>query len=79
VLDVPFAMRSAATAGGARWDADHGVFVYRGATLPSSLHAFRAAPYSWERRVERELNDDAPAAPSKPAGDITLRRTSARR
>ena len=43
VLDVPFSMRSAATAGGARWDADHGVFVYRGATLPGSLHAFRAA------------------------------------
>ena len=30
VLDVPFAMRGVAAASGARWDADHGVFVWSG-------------------------------------------------
>lgn len=72
-LDVPFAMRAQATAGGARWDADHGVFVYRGAALPAALRPFAASAYSWERHVERLLNDDPPLAASKPSADITLR------
>jgi hypothetical protein len=72
-LDVPFAMRSLATAAGARWDESHGVFVYRGAALPESLRPFRAQPYSWERAVEREINEDAPAPPSVPHAEITLR------
>ena len=73
VLDVPFAMRAQATAGGARWDADNGVFVFRGATLPASLHPFRAVAYSWERHVEQNLNDETAPPPSKPTGNITLR------
>lgn len=72
VLDVPFAMRAVASAGGARWDADCGAFVYRGATLPPSLEAFVPAPYSWERHVERELRGDA-VTPSRPTGSIVLR------
>ena len=36
-LDVPFSMRALATASGARWEADHGVFVYRGESLPAGL------------------------------------------
>ncbi len=72
-LDVPFAMRAQATAGGARWDADHGVFVYRGDSLPVALRPFRAAPYSWERHVERTLNDDPDPVASKPSGDVTPR------
>jgi hypothetical protein len=73
VLDVPFAMRAQATAGGARWDADHGVFVYRGPALPTALAPFRPTAYSWERHVESDLNDEPSAAPSKPAGEIVLR------
>src|SRR4051812_25904332 len=73
VIDVPFEMRAAATASGARWDADHGVFVFRGDALPKALEAFRAAPYSWERRVEAELNDEADPVASKPAATITPR------
>jgi hypothetical protein len=73
VLDVPFAMRAQATAGGARWDADHGVFVYRGATLPAALAPFRPTAYSWERHVESELNGESAAKPSKPDGEIVLR------
>ncbi len=72
-LDVPFAMRATATAHGARWDADHGVFVFRGERLPDGLAPFRAAPYSWERSVERELNDEPAPAPSKPTGTFTPR------
>ncbi len=55
VLDVPFAMRAVATATGARWDADHGAFVFAGVALPRELAPFRAQPYSWELRVQREL------------------------
>jgi len=72
-LDVPFAMRAVATSHGARWDADHGVFVYRGARLPEGLAPFRAQRYSWEANVERELNDDPAPAPSKPTGAFTPR------
>jgi hypothetical protein len=72
VLDVPFASRALATAHGARWDADHGVFVVRG-PVPDALAPYRAAPHSWEAWVERELNDDADAAPSRPAAPFTPR------
>ena len=80
VLDVPFAMRAVATAGGARWNADHGVFVYSGATLPAGLVPFTPVAYSWERHVERELRGEEPTKVSKTArtpdgsrGSITLR------
>ncbi|MGK3995901.1 SNF2-related protein [Sorangium sp. So ce1024] len=73
MLDVPFAMRAVASASGARWDAEHGVFVARAEALPPALAPFRAAPYSWERRIERELNDDPAPAPAAPAGAIVLR------
>ncbi len=73
VLEVPFAMRAQATAGGARWDEGHGVFVFRGPSLPAALAAFRSAAYSWERHVEAALNDAPAAAPSRPAGEIVLR------
>lgn len=72
-LDVPFALRSTATAHGARWDADHGVFVYRGARLPAELAPFRAARYSWEASVERGLNGDPAPAPSAPTGGLRPR------
>ena len=73
VLDVPFAMRGVATASGARWDADHGVFVFAGDALPGALAPFRALPYSWELHVERELAGVAKHEASKPAGTIALR------
>jgi superfamily II DNA or RNA helicase len=72
VLDVPFAMRAVASASGARWEAEHGVFVYRGDTLPPALEPFRAQPYSWELHVERELRDE-PIAEAPPRGKIVLR------
>lgn len=72
VLDVPFAMRAVAMAGGARWDAAHSVFLYYGDALPVSLTPFVPAPFSWEREVERELNDE-PLTTSAPRGSITPR------
>ena len=74
VLDVPFAMRSVASARHAYWDASHGVFLFEGATLPAELRPFRAQPYSWEHEVERELaGDEAPPAVCAGDGTITLR------
>jgi len=66
-LDVPFAMRGVASASGARWDADHSVFVYRGDSLPAALEPFRSAPFSLERRAELALNGEGAAA-AKPDG-----------
>jgi primosomal protein N' len=73
VLDVPFGMRAVATASGARWHAEHGVFVFSGAALPAALVPFRALPYSWELHVQRELGGAAAASIAKPARSIALR------
>ncbi len=73
VLEVPFAMRAFATGHGARWDADHGVFVLRGPSLPPALAPYRPEPYSWEAHVARLLNDDPPPAPSTPTASLTPR------
>jgi hypothetical protein len=73
VLDVPFAMRAVATAGGARWDATHSAFIYRGVALPAALSPFAPAPFSWEREVEREINDEPVPAASAPRGVVTPR------
>ena len=73
VLDIPFAMRAVATSSAARWDSSRGVFLYEGAALPASLAPFRAAPYSWEMHVQRELADDAVPHAAAPRGSITLR------
>jgi hypothetical protein len=73
VLDVPFAARAIATRHGARWDADHRVFVYRGEALPEDLAPYRAAPYSWEHDVQRALDGGAPPAPAPPTDPMTPR------
>ena len=73
VLDVPFAMRAVAAASGARWDADRSVFVYGGDALPTALTPFRPAPYSWEARVQRELDGRPEPRSRGGAGSITLR------
>lgn len=67
-LDVPFAMRAVASAAGSRWDADHGVSVYVGDTLPPALAPFRAQPYSLEERAERLLNGAAFRRPPRDVG-----------
>ncbi len=73
VLDVPFAMRAVATAAGARWDADHSAFIYRGGALPEALAPFVPAAFAWEREVERTLNAEPAPSASAPSGSITPR------
>lgn len=77
VLDVPFAMRAVASAGGAKWSADHGVFVFTGQALPPALAPFAPQPYSWELHVQRILDENEghaePRKPSKPTGNIVPR------
>ncbi|MCW5804760.1 MAG: DEAD/DEAH box helicase [Deltaproteobacteria bacterium] len=66
-------MRGVATAAAARWDAAHGVFVYEGRELPAALVPFRAAPYSWEMQVERELAEAGAPPVAAPRGAVELR------
>jgi len=73
VLEVPFSARAVATGHGARWDATHGVFVYRGADLPRALHPFRAKRYSWEAAVQRRLDGASRTVPSTPTAPLTPR------
>jgi hypothetical protein len=56
VLDIPFAMRTAAQQSGAVWNSNAKAFLYRGDTLPGPLETFRSELYSWERLKEDELN-----------------------
>ena len=67
-LSVPYAQRSEASAHGARWSKEHGVFVYWGEQLPEALKPWASRPYSLERRVERALN---PKTPTKRGGGAT--------
>jgi superfamily II DNA or RNA helicase len=66
-------MRGVAAVSKARWDKEHGVFIYDGAELPPALAPFRAQPYSWEMHVQRELAEAPPRKPSPPHASITLR------
>jgi superfamily II DNA or RNA helicase len=65
-------MRAVATAAGARWDAAHNVFLFRGARLPAELAQFRPAQFSLEHAVEQDLNEE-PAPETKATSTITLR------
>jgi len=81
VLDVPFAMRAVASAAGAKWSADHGVFVIAcppgDQKLPRALAPFAPQPYSWELHVQRVIDEaegrGAARKPSKPTASIVPR------
>jgi superfamily II DNA or RNA helicase len=73
VLDVAFSMRGVAREQGARWDADHRVWIYRGESLPEGLTAMAAQPWSLEARVERELNRELGVGAVPPARTMTPR------
>ncbi len=76
-LDVPFAMRAVASASGAKWSADHGVFTIEAETLPKALRPFLPQPYSWERHVQYVIDEaegrDVTRKPSKPTASIVPR------
>ena len=65
-------MRGIAAVSKARWDKEHGVFIYDGAELPPALAPFRAQPYSWEMHVQRELAAAPPRKPSPPHASIPV-------
>jgi len=71
-LDIPFELRGLASLHGARWEPDHGCYLYRGDALPDALGPYRSQPYSLERRVEEALNDEV-LAPHVPRATITPR------
>jgi len=83
-LDIPFELRGLASLHGARWEPDHGCYLFRGDAsegsrsaafgdeLPDALAPFRSQPYSLERKVEEALNDEV-LAPHVPRSTITPR------
>lgn len=71
-LEIPFELRGLASLHGARWEPDHGVFLYRGAALPEALVPYRSQPYSLERRVEERLNDEV-GRPQPPTAAMRAR------
>jgi len=71
-LDIPFELRGLASMHGARWEPDHGCYLYRGDALPDALVPYRSQPYSLERKVEEALNDEV-LAPHVPRATITPR------
>jgi hypothetical protein len=51
----PFASKA-----GAKWDPEKKVAVFRGSELPLELTGFRPARFSFQERMERELNGEKP-------------------
>jgi superfamily II DNA or RNA helicase len=72
LLDVPFALRAAASAAGATWDTELKAHVFRGVELPRGLRAFGAPAYSLESARELELNEEALPA-REPLGGLEPR------
>ena len=72
VLDIPFGMRALANAHGAGWDKKAGAYLFYG-ELPAALHPYRAAPYSWEAKVQRRIDGNRPRKPSVPKSPMTPR------
>ncbi|MFC8177689.1 helicase-related protein [Rhodococcus sp. NPDC057297] len=58
VLDVPFEDRALASASGARWYPGPRVFAYYGTDLPDGLASFESMPYSLQRWVEDDANEE---------------------
>jgi hypothetical protein len=58
VLDVPFEDRALASASGARWHPGPRVFAYYGTELPDGLASFESMPYSLQRWVEDDANEE---------------------
>ncbi|TNE89392.1 MAG: DEAD/DEAH box helicase [Deltaproteobacteria bacterium] len=72
VLDIPFGMRALASQHGASWDKKVGAYLFYG-ELPAALHPYRAAPYSWEARVQRGIDGSKRRTPSVPKSPMTPR------
>jgi hypothetical protein len=75
ILDIPFTCRGIAANAGARWDSEHKVYFVDkgpGQELPSELVGFEPKEFSWEEKIQREVNGQSFAS-VPPQKKITLR------
>jgi len=62
ILDIPFSYRDIAAKAGARWDSEIKAYFFEkrsGQALPFDLEGFEAKLFSWEEKIQRELNGAA--------------------
>ena len=62
ILDIPFSYRDTAARAGVRWDSEIKACYFErraGQTLPLELEGFEPKQFSWEEKVQRELNGGA--------------------
>ena len=69
ILDVPFSYRDVALKAGARWDSEIKAYFFvkrPGQALPPELEGFEPKQFSWEEKIQRELNGGAfPIVPAQ--------------
>src|SRR6478672_6353311 len=59
ILDIPFSYRDIATRAGARWDSGNKVYFFDrrpGQELPFELVGCEPKDFSWEEKIQREVN-----------------------
>jgi hypothetical protein len=59
ILDIPFTDREIAAKAGVRWDSENRVYFFDkrlGHELPIELAGFEPKEFSWEEKIQRELN-----------------------
>lgn len=59
ILDIPFSYRDIAARAGARWDSRNKAYLFEkrsGQALPLELDGFEPKQFSWEEKIQRELN-----------------------
>jgi hypothetical protein len=62
ILDIPFSYRDIAAKAGARWDSENKAYFFEkqpGQAMPSELDGFEPKQFSWEEKIQRELNGGA--------------------
>ncbi len=61
ILDIPFSYRETAAKSGARWDSENKTYFFEkrpGQALPLELHGFEPKQFSWEEKIQRELDGE---------------------
>src|SRR6516225_8715684 len=75
ILDIPFSCRDIAARAGVRWDSEIKACFFEkrpGQALPLELEGFEPKQFSWEEKIQRELNGGVfPTVPAQKS--ITLR------
>jgi hypothetical protein len=62
ILDIPFSYRDIAASAGVRWDPEIKACFFEkrpGQALPLELEGFEPKQFSWEEKIQRELNGGA--------------------